>query len=112
MQYLLVLIKPLIPYLIKWLEKFLALLIKNYLKKDDVKMTNTNTFWSSLGQIALAAFASYGSAKLGNKQESWAPYRNQMVQNMAATALSAAIQQFNQQQVQPTTQDNEQPTQQ
>lgn len=59
-------------------------------------MANTNTsIWAALGQIALAAAASYGAAKLSGNQTSWAPYRNQMVQSMAATALTAAIQQYN-----------------
>ena len=53
--------------------------------------TNTNTkvtFWGALGQIALAAGCSYGMAKMGDNKTSWAPYRNQMMANMAGTAFS------------------------
>lgn len=58
-------------------------------------MANQSTsLWASLGQIALAAVASYGAAKLSNSETSWSAYRNSMVQNMAATALTAAIQQY------------------
>ncbi|WP_371380924.1 hypothetical protein [Sporomusa aerivorans] len=60
------------------------------------KMANTNnSIWAALGQIALAAVTSYGASKISDSEASWTTYRNQMVQGMAATALTAAIQQYN-----------------
>lgn len=59
--------------------------------------TNTNTkvtFWGALGQIALAAGCSYGMAKMGDNKTSWAPYRNQMMANMAVTAFNYLGQQM------------------
>jgi len=53
-----------------------------------------NSFWKSLGQIAIAGIASYGAAKLSNTETSWNTYRNQMLQEAAATALTTALNQY------------------
>lgn len=74
----------------------LAFLIQKSIKRGNDKMANTNnSIWTALGQIALAAAASYGAAKLSNKETSWTPYREQLIQNVASVALSTAIQQYN-----------------
>ena len=56
--------------------------------------TAVNSLLKSLGQIALASLASYGAAKLNNNETSWTPYRNQMAQDAAEAALSAALAQY------------------
>ena len=56
------------------------------------------SFWGAIGQIALASIASYGMTKMGDEENtSWVPYRNQMVGNMANTAMSFMAQQMQQQ---------------
>lgn len=53
------------------------------------------SLWGALGQIALAGIASYGMTKMGAPDTtSWVPYRNQMVGNMANTAMSFMAQQM------------------
>ena len=53
------------------------------------------SLWGALGQIALAGIASWGMTKMGAPDTtSWVPYRNQMVGNMASTAMSFMAQQM------------------
>ena len=53
------------------------------------------SFWGALGQIALASIASYSMTKMGDEENtSWVPYRNQMMANMAGTAITFAAQQM------------------
>ena len=76
-----------------------AYFISIVLERGNEIMENTNTntkvtFWGALGQIALAAGCRYGMAKMGDNKTSWAPYRNQMMANMAGTAFSYLGQQM------------------
>ena len=59
--------------------------------RGGIKMANT--FWASLGQICIAALASYGSAKVSNEQTSWVPYRNQLLASVTQVALVTAVSQ-------------------
>lgn len=53
------------------------------------------SFWGALGQIALAAGCSWGMSKMSDPDNTgWAPYRNQMMMNMAGTAITFAAQQM------------------
>jgi hypothetical protein len=48
-----------------------------------------------LGQLALAGIASWGMSKMSNPDNTgWMPYRNQMLGNMAGTAMTFAMQQM------------------
>jgi hypothetical protein len=90
-------------------------LIHKILKEIDVmlKVDNGNgqqvSFWGALGQIALAGFASWGMSKMADPDKTgWVPYRNQMLGNMAGTAMTFAMQQM--QAVQQTAAQPEQQT--
>ena len=78
--------------------KFLAVFL---LERMIIMLTVDNgngkkvSLWGSLGQIALAGIASWGMTKMGAPDTtSWVPYRNQMVGNMANTAMSFMAQQM------------------
>ena len=53
-----------------------------------------NDFWKSIASIALGVGVSYGSAKLDNSQTSWAPYRTELLKNLAAVSLNTAATQY------------------
>ena len=53
------------------------------------------SLWGALGQIALDGIASYGMTKINNPDNTpWSPYRDQMVADMASTAMSFFAQQM------------------
>lgn len=83
-----------------WFGKFivnclLAFSVK-YVKKKKEKgeLNMANPFWNSIWNITLAGIASYGTAKLANNKTSWAPYRDELIQALSATALTVATQQI------------------
>ena len=61
-------------------------------KKEKGELNMTNPFWNSIWNITLAGIASYGTAKLTNNKTSWAPYRDELIQALSATALTVATQ--------------------
>ena len=63
-------------------------------KKEKGELNMANSFWNSIWNITLAGIASYGTAKLANKNTSWAPYRDELIQALSATALTVATQQI------------------
>ena len=63
-------------------------------KKEKGELNMTNPFWNSIWNITLAGIASYGTAKLANNKTSWAPYRDELIQALSATALTVATQQI------------------
>ena len=78
-----------------------AFLLQKIIKEIDIMLTVNNgngqqvSLWGALGQIALAGIASWGMTKMGAPDTtSWVPYRNQMVGNMANTAMSFMAQQM------------------
>jgi hypothetical protein len=78
-----------------------AFLIHKIIKEIDIMLTVNNgngqqvSFWGALGQIALAGFASWGMSKMAAPDNTgWVPYRNQMLGNMAGTAMTFAMQQM------------------
>ena len=83
-----------------WLGKFivnclLAFSVKYVNKKKEKGELNmANSFWNSIWNITLAGIASYGTAKLTDKKTSWAPYRDELIQALSATALTVATQQI------------------
>ena len=50
------------------------------------------SFWGTLGQMAIAGVASYGMAKAADPETGWVQYRDAMLTNMAQVALPFAIQ--------------------
>ena len=50
------------------------------------------SFWGTLGQMAIAGVASYGMAKAADPETGWVQYRDAMLSNMAQVALPYAIQ--------------------
>ena len=50
------------------------------------------SFWGTLGQMAIAGVASYGMAKAVDPETGWVQYRDAMLTNMAQVALPFAIQ--------------------
>ena len=63
-------------------------------KKEKGELNMTNPFWNSIRNITLAGIATYGTAKLANNKTSWAPYRDELIQALSATALTVATQQI------------------
>ena len=50
------------------------------------------SFWGTLGKMAIAGVASYGMAKAVDPETGWVQYRDAMLTNMAQVALPFAIQ--------------------
>ena len=50
------------------------------------------SFWGTLGQMAIAGVASYGMAKAADPAAGWNNYRDAMLANMASVAIPFAIQ--------------------
>ena len=50
------------------------------------------SFWGTLGQMAIAGVASYGMAKAADPAAGWNNYRDAMLTNMASVAIPYAIQ--------------------
>ena len=74
----------LLAFSVKYVEK----------KKEKGELNMANPFWNSIWNITLAGIASYGTAKLANSKTSWAPYRDELIQALSATALTVATQQI------------------
>lgn len=74
----------LLAFTVKYVEK----------KKEKGELDMSNSFWKNMWNVALAGIASYGTAKLANGKTSWAPYRDELIQALSATALTVATQQI------------------
>lgn len=74
----------LLAFTVKYVEK----------KKEKGELDMSNSFWKNMWNVALAGIASYGTAKLANGKTSWAPYRDELIQALSATALTVAAQQI------------------
>lgn len=74
----------LLAFAVKYVEK----------KKEKGELDMANSFWNNMWNVALAGIASYGTAKLANKETSWAPYRDELVQGLSTVALTIATQQI------------------
>ncbi len=74
----------LIDYCISYMEEKIMLTINMNGKKQ--------SFWGTLGQMAIAGVASYGMAKAADPAASWNNYRDAMLTNMASVAIPYAIQ--------------------
>lgn len=67
-----------------------------YMEGNNMLTININgkkqSFWGTLGQMAIAGVASYGMAKAADPNTGWVQYRDAMLSNMAQVALPYAIQ--------------------
>ena len=79
-----IIINCLLAFAVKYVEK----------KKEKGELDMSNSFWNTVWNVALAGIASYGTAKLANNKTSWAPYRDELIQALSATALTVATQQI------------------
>ena len=73
-----------------------AYLISINMEGNNMLTININgkkqSFWDTLGQMAIAGVASYGMAKAADPNTGWVQYRDAMLSNMAQVALPYAIQ--------------------
>ena len=51
--------------------------------------TQKTTVWGSLAQLLITIGAGYLGNKVINDKTAWAPYREQLIQGAAATAITA-----------------------
>ena len=67
-----------------------------YMEGSNMLTVNINgkkqSFWGTLGQMAIAGVASYGMAKAADPAAGWNNYRDAMLTNMASVAIPYAIQ--------------------